>query len=260
MSNPPELLAALMLGLLGSTHCIGMCGGISAALAFALGRDVGPARRPGDRIDDPVGEQRDEPAEHGDPVVGRGEGASDAGGGAGRDEFERASRQPQFVVIAQQPGAHARDMGAFGAACGTGLGARPRQPEGDQGPGRASAGQQRRTTPRRRGRDDGGGLVDDPARVGGDPDRQPDRALRPSGGQGKHAQRQLVEADLSQFDGLEVGRHRASRQRAPIGGPVQGQVEQVDRPGLRPQQRRGRRDERRTRTDPLDEGEGPQGA
>ncbi len=45
MSNPPELLAALMLGLLGSTHCIGMCGGISAALAFALGRDVGPARR-----------------------------------------------------------------------------------------------------------------------------------------------------------------------------------------------------------------------
>ena len=45
MSNPPELLAALVLGLLGSTHCIGMCGGISGALAFALGRDVGPARR-----------------------------------------------------------------------------------------------------------------------------------------------------------------------------------------------------------------------
>ncbi|HET8731577.1 MAG TPA: sulfite exporter TauE/SafE family protein [Moraxellaceae bacterium] len=30
------LLAALATGLLGSTHCVGMCGGISAALSFAL--------------------------------------------------------------------------------------------------------------------------------------------------------------------------------------------------------------------------------
>ena len=30
------LLSALATGLLGSTHCIGMCGGISAALSFAL--------------------------------------------------------------------------------------------------------------------------------------------------------------------------------------------------------------------------------
>lgn len=37
MIEPQDLLAALLLGLVGSTHCIGMCGGISAALAFALG-------------------------------------------------------------------------------------------------------------------------------------------------------------------------------------------------------------------------------
>ena len=45
MTAPPEILSALLLGLLGSTHCIGMCGGISGALAFALGPNLGPARR-----------------------------------------------------------------------------------------------------------------------------------------------------------------------------------------------------------------------
>ena len=37
MIDPQDLLAALLLGVVGSTHCIGMCGGISAALSFALG-------------------------------------------------------------------------------------------------------------------------------------------------------------------------------------------------------------------------------
>jgi sulfite exporter TauE/SafE len=40
------LLSALASGLLGSTHCIGMCGGISAALSFALP----PASRSGIRL------------------------------------------------------------------------------------------------------------------------------------------------------------------------------------------------------------------
>jgi len=40
-----DLSAALMLGLLGSTHCIGMCGGISGALAFALDRNCSTFRR-----------------------------------------------------------------------------------------------------------------------------------------------------------------------------------------------------------------------
>jgi hypothetical protein len=45
MTPDPGILSALLLGLLGSTHCIGMCGGISGALAFALGPDLRPARR-----------------------------------------------------------------------------------------------------------------------------------------------------------------------------------------------------------------------
>jgi hypothetical protein len=45
MNAPPDLAAAVLLGLLGSTHCIGMCGGISGALAFALGKDLGALRR-----------------------------------------------------------------------------------------------------------------------------------------------------------------------------------------------------------------------
>ena len=43
----PELLsilgAALMIGLLGSTHCLGMCGGIASSLSLAL--PVGPGYR-----------------------------------------------------------------------------------------------------------------------------------------------------------------------------------------------------------------------
>jgi uncharacterized protein len=35
MSDPITLAGALALGLLGSTHCVGMCGGISAALGMA---------------------------------------------------------------------------------------------------------------------------------------------------------------------------------------------------------------------------------
>jgi len=45
MNTPPDLAAALLLGFVGSTHCIGMCGGISGALAFALGPDLSPTRR-----------------------------------------------------------------------------------------------------------------------------------------------------------------------------------------------------------------------
>ena len=45
MNHAPDIAAALLLGLLGSTHCVGMCGGISAALAFALPRASGALRR-----------------------------------------------------------------------------------------------------------------------------------------------------------------------------------------------------------------------
>ena len=45
MTPDPGILSALLLGLLGSTHCIGMCGGISGALAFALGPNLRPVRR-----------------------------------------------------------------------------------------------------------------------------------------------------------------------------------------------------------------------
>lgn len=43
--HAPDVPAAIVLGLLGGTHCIGMCGGISAALAFALGPEVPAWRR-----------------------------------------------------------------------------------------------------------------------------------------------------------------------------------------------------------------------
>ncbi|WP_062260203.1 sulfite exporter TauE/SafE family protein [Endozoicomonas arenosclerae] len=36
MTEAPSLLAALTIGLLGSTHCIGMCGGITSALSLSL--------------------------------------------------------------------------------------------------------------------------------------------------------------------------------------------------------------------------------
>lgn len=45
MSAMPDVAAALLLGLLGGTHCLGMCGGISGALAFALGPRTGALRR-----------------------------------------------------------------------------------------------------------------------------------------------------------------------------------------------------------------------
>lgn len=45
MIHTQDLLAALLLGVVGSTHCIGMCGGISGALAFALGPRTSPLQR-----------------------------------------------------------------------------------------------------------------------------------------------------------------------------------------------------------------------
>ncbi len=45
VQHSPEITTAFVLGLLGGTHCIGMCGGISAALAFALGPGTSTARR-----------------------------------------------------------------------------------------------------------------------------------------------------------------------------------------------------------------------
>ena len=36
MNDVPTVLSALALGLLGSAHCIGMCGGITAALSLSL--------------------------------------------------------------------------------------------------------------------------------------------------------------------------------------------------------------------------------
>lgn len=47
MHEAPAFTAAVLLGLLGSTHCVGMCGGISGALAFALGRELTPLGRYG---------------------------------------------------------------------------------------------------------------------------------------------------------------------------------------------------------------------
>lgn len=45
MTASPEFSAALLLGLFGSTHCLGMCGGIAGAFAFALGPHCPAARR-----------------------------------------------------------------------------------------------------------------------------------------------------------------------------------------------------------------------
>jgi len=36
MTPMPELFAALMMGLVGSTHCVGMCGGLASGIAGAL--------------------------------------------------------------------------------------------------------------------------------------------------------------------------------------------------------------------------------
>lgn len=38
MTEPVSALAALLLGLLGSAHCLGMCGGISSAVAMGIDR------------------------------------------------------------------------------------------------------------------------------------------------------------------------------------------------------------------------------
>jgi len=40
--NPESLTAAFVIGLLGGTHCVGMCGGIVGALTAGLAE---PARR-----------------------------------------------------------------------------------------------------------------------------------------------------------------------------------------------------------------------
>jgi hypothetical protein len=47
MPGMQDIGAALLLGLVGSTHCLGMCGGISSALGFALGPRCTPLRRHG---------------------------------------------------------------------------------------------------------------------------------------------------------------------------------------------------------------------
>jgi len=39
------VLPALLIGLLGAGHCFGMCGGIASALTFALGDNVGAAKK-----------------------------------------------------------------------------------------------------------------------------------------------------------------------------------------------------------------------
>ena len=43
--NPESLAAAFLVGLLGGTHCIGMCGGIVGALSSGLSLDVQTSRR-----------------------------------------------------------------------------------------------------------------------------------------------------------------------------------------------------------------------
>jgi sulfite exporter TauE/SafE len=42
--NPESLAAAFLVGLLGGTHCIGMCGGIVGALTAGLAEDVRNSR------------------------------------------------------------------------------------------------------------------------------------------------------------------------------------------------------------------------
>ena len=46
MSNSFSYTSALMIGLLGSVHCIGMCGGIMNALGFALNNNLESTSRP----------------------------------------------------------------------------------------------------------------------------------------------------------------------------------------------------------------------
>ncbi len=46
MDNSFSYMSALMIGLLGSAHCIGMCGGIVNALGFALSNNLQKASRP----------------------------------------------------------------------------------------------------------------------------------------------------------------------------------------------------------------------
>ena len=43
--NPESLAAAFLVGLLGGTHCIGMCGGIVGALSSGLSLEVQASRR-----------------------------------------------------------------------------------------------------------------------------------------------------------------------------------------------------------------------
>ncbi|MBO6198540.1 MAG: sulfite exporter TauE/SafE family protein, partial [Psychrobacter sp.] len=38
------LVAALLMGFLGSPHCLGMCGGLVAAFSLSM-KDVSPAKR-----------------------------------------------------------------------------------------------------------------------------------------------------------------------------------------------------------------------
>ncbi|MEK7666447.1 MAG: sulfite exporter TauE/SafE family protein, partial [Pseudomonadota bacterium] len=40
MTTDVTLLSAFLVGLLGSTHCLGMCGGIVSALTFGLRDDL----------------------------------------------------------------------------------------------------------------------------------------------------------------------------------------------------------------------------
>ncbi len=40
ISNLPLMISALTLGLLGSAHCIGMCGGITSALSLSIPKDT----------------------------------------------------------------------------------------------------------------------------------------------------------------------------------------------------------------------------
>jgi sulfite exporter TauE/SafE len=42
--NMESLIAAFLVGLLGGTHCIGMCGGIVGALTAGLSADVRNSR------------------------------------------------------------------------------------------------------------------------------------------------------------------------------------------------------------------------
>jgi hypothetical protein len=44
MSGDATLLSAFLVGLLGSTHCLGMCGGIVSALTFGLRADLRHSR------------------------------------------------------------------------------------------------------------------------------------------------------------------------------------------------------------------------